>query len=137
MHTSPHSATMFHSLLFSKWNSYPLTQDCWPKLWLFPSMYIWHFEYWGVLGIGFAIVLDKFWLLECPSDEMESSVLSSSGSHNDLVALSGGWINYERKCLHSDWNKKYLNIKKLVIKRVDKCRRHIFLTLQLCGVDTA
>ena len=77
-------------------------QDCWPRLWFNPSMYIWHFEYWGVLEIGFAIVLDKFWLfmstlLECPSDGMESGVLSSNGNHSDLVALSGGWINYERK----------------------------------------
>ena len=134
MHTSPHSATMFHSLLFSKWNSYPLMQDCWPRLWFNPSMYIWHFEYWGVgWEIGFAI--DKFWLfmstlLECPSDGIEKCVLSSNGNHSDLVALSGGWINYLKKLIHRMTKNTFKYV-------VDECRRHKFLTLQLCGVDTA
>ena len=115
LHTSPHSAIIFHSLPCSKWNSYPLMQDCWPMLWFWPSMNIWHLEYWGLELIGFKVVGggNRLWLFKT-SDSLENlswwigETVVSGGSHNDLVALSGGCCKSDGENI-GNINLKYFN----------------------------
>ena len=115
LHTRPHSATIFHSFPCSKWNSYPLMQDCWPMLWFCPSTYIWHWEYWVgrisfvtscLLSVIDTMLSGKLWFVPLPISiilsDLVKDVTSSKGSHNDLVELSGGYMNIKMIFIHSN-----------------------------------